>query len=240
MKNESGNGVTRRSIVAGGIALVASGAGLPALANMSLPQPLVWGQSVLPKGQAVWRVVLDALDIPTTAQFEARELGFAVNKTLPMRFTDQATGTSARIEPWGAVFTRQGTVQQREAISKTPGEYLRIGLVTVAEAKNAGGDSMRHSSAPFAVPTGEHRIGIYRVQPARGTSVTLPHSDVPKLVIVEAGSVSVTGGKGRVDLATTFNNGTQYGIATSEGAHTLTATSDRAMALVVMVGHPGV
>ena len=90
------------------------------------------------------------------------------------------------------------------------------------------------------MPTGEHRIGIYRVQPQRGTSVTLPHSDLPKLVIVEQGSVSVTGKKGRVDVATTVSNGTQYGITSSEGAHTLTATSDRAMALVVIVGHPGV
>lgn len=232
--------VNRRVLMVGTLATAAASVASPALANMTLPQPLVWGQSVLPKGQAVWRVVLDILDTPWTAQYEARELGFAVNKTIPMRFTDQVTGTSARIEPWGAIFTRQGTVQQRETISKSPGEYLRIGLVSVAEGKNAGGDVLKHTSPAFTVPSGEHRIGIYRVQPQRGTSVTLPHSDLPKLVIVEQGSVSVTGKKGRVDVATTVSNGTQYGITSSEGAHTLTATSDRAMALVVMVGHPGV
>lgn len=148
------------------------------------------GVATLPD-QAAWRVVQDTAEPLESAVPEERPLGFALADQEAIVVNDITYGLQERLAAGEASFVAPGAVQQRTAAGSNDVDYYRIGLVSADQVDDAGGDDLLFASDGFAAPSGGRDIDLVRNTLAPDEEGDLASGEIPSLLLVTAGEITV-------------------------------------------------
>jgi hypothetical protein len=231
--------LTRRRAIGtlGAAALALTPGCLPARQARESLTLLDRSQVELPAGAMMaWRVVRDVAEVGTAAAFERRALGFTVASApfTTLLLTNEATGSTRRLNPGQAAFVFEGTMQRRESLGHSATSYLRIGLVAAPTVNDAGGDRLIFAGPTFAAPSGNVTLNLERVALNAGERAYVTPGRGQALVLVEQGELDMEQGEATVleRLQTVVGCDTSYAVRSLPGGTTLFGLRDATRVLV--------
>lgn len=158
------------------------------------------GVAEMPASRIAWRVVRDTAELPGSAEYESRALGFAVAAEDAILVSNRSTGQQTLLALGEASFVPAGSDERRESMGESATRLFRIALVPAEQAGEAAGDEMILAGAPFDAPSGRRDVSLVAERGLctlrdSGRSITRTAGDLngfPILVVVTDGTLEVT------------------------------------------------
>jgi thrombospondin type 3 repeat protein len=157
-------------------------------------QVVAQGVAPLPAGDVIWRVVAEPA-APQAAAVDAQP-GFVLADQGTLVVQGAKSGDQARLDSGEASFVRGDEQQLRASGTGSDTAYFAIEIVPSSDANAAAGAALIFASEPFARPNGRHELDLARDSLAAGATSAIPAGADPTLILVTAGSATVTTDKG--------------------------------------------
>jgi hypothetical protein len=157
------------------------------------------GVSEMPAPQIAWRVVRDTAELPGSAEYESRALGFALAAEDAILISNRSIGQQTLLAQGEASFVPAGSDERRESMGDTATSLYRIALVPADQANEAAGDELIHGGAPFDAPSGRRDVSLVAERGLctlrdSGRSITRTAGDsngFPILIVVTDGTLEI-------------------------------------------------
>lgn len=193
-------------------------------------QVVAQGVETLGEGELVWRVVARAARPPANAAAVEGVTGFVVAETGTMLVADTGQRGRSRLSSGEASFVGDDDEQLRVALGANAIGYFALELVDAADAEDVGEGEPVLIGDAFDGPGADHDLDLVRAALAVGETAELPAGEAPGLLLVTAGSVTLT--DAAEEDATSLTAGEAVAVT---GPVTVTA-EETAVFLAVVVG----